>query len=409
VLALEQQIGRLRPAINEGTNNYRDNLLSTKETFRRQQAGFSGMLKSIPEKERVLIDITRQQDIKNEIFGYLLQKREENVIAMAALVGSSQFIVNPSRLGLISPKPMKLYTSFLIGGLAIFALFIFIREKVNNNYQSRSEIEKAIKAPILGEVFENIPKKGDGNSVIMVNPLKTNIIGEQFREIRTNLMYLGVGGENKVLLVTSSIPGEGKTFVSINIAASLASTGKKVALLGFDLRKGKLGELCGVQVNPGICNYLVGQANLAKICQKMDDFNTLDVLPEGLRPPNPAELMLNERMEKLMQELRFHYDYIVIDSPPIGSVTDARILAKYAYATLYIMRHQYSPRSYFSMIREAYTKKRLPNLAIVLNGIKKHSFMGYSYGNGHATGYGYGYGYVDGQRKLTESAKGQKT
>lgn len=409
VLALEQQIGRLRPAINEGTNNYRNNLLSTKETFRRQQAGYSGMLKSIPEKERVLIDITRQQDIKNEIFGYLLQKREENVIAMAALVGSSQFIVNPSRLGLISPKPMMLYTSFLIGGLAIFALFIFIREKINNNYQSRSEIEKAIKAPILGEVFENLPKKGEGNSVVMVNPLKTNIIGEQFREIRTNLMYLGVGGENKVLLVTSSIPGEGKTFVSINIAASLASTGKKVALLGFDLRKGKLGELCGVQVNPGICNYLVGQANLAKICQKMDDFNTLDVLPEGLRPPNPAELMLNERMEKLMQELRFHYDYIVIDSPPIGSVTDARILAKYAYATLYIMRHQYSPRSYFSMIREAYNKKRLPNLAIVLNGIKKHSFMGYSYGNGHATGYGYGYGYVDGQRKLTESAKGQKT
>jgi len=206
-----------------------------------------------------------------------------------------------------------------------------------------------------------------------------------------------------VLLVTSSIPGEGKTFVAINIAASLASTGKKVALLGFDLRKGKLGERCGVPVNPGICNYLVGQANLAKICQKMEDFNTLDVLPEGLRPPIPAELMLNERMEKLMQELKFHYDFIVIDSPPIGSVTDARILAKHAFATLYVMRHQYTPRSYFQMIREAYTRKRLPNLAIVLNGIKKHSFMGYSHGNGHASGYGYGYGYAEGARKVRDA------
>jgi capsular exopolysaccharide synthesis family protein len=286
----------------------------------------------------------------------------------------------------------------------IFALFILIRERINNNYQSRSEVEKAIKAPILGEVFENVFKKGETEGTgVVVNPLKTNIVGEQFREIRTNLMYLGIGGDNKILLVTSSIPGEGKTFVAINIAASLASTGKKVALLGFDLRKGKLGERCGVPVNPGICNYLVGQANLAKICQKMENFNTLDVYPEGLRPPNPAELMLNERMEKLMQELNFHYDFIVIDSPPIGSVTDARILAKHAYATLYVMRHQYTPRSYFQMIREAYTKKRLPNLAIVLNGIKKHSFMGYSHGNGHATGYGYGYGYAEGARKVRES------
>ena len=404
VIALEQQVSRLRPAITEGVSNYRNSLLSTRNMYSQQQSNYTGMLKSVPEKERALIDITRQQSIKNEIFSFLLQKREENVIAMAALVGSSQFIVSPTSMGLISPKPLNLYTTFLLGSIVIFALFILIRERINNNYQSRSEVEKAIKAPILGEVFENTFKKGDSEGTgVVVNPLKTNIVGEQFREIRTNLMYLGIGGDNKVLLVTSSIPGEGKTFVAINIAASLASTGKKVALLGFDLRKGKLGERCGVPVNPGICNYLVGQANLAKICQKMEDFNTLDVLPEGLRPPNPAELMLNERMEKLMQELKFHYDYVVIDSPPIGSVTDARILAKHAFATLYVMRHQYTPRSYFQMIREAYNRKRLPNLAIVLNGIKKHSFMGYSHGNGHASGYGYGYGYAEGARKVRES------
>jgi len=405
IIALRAQIERLKPTINESVNNYRSNLLNTRQVYQRQQSSFSGMLRTVPEKERELIGITRQMEIKNEIFKYLLQKREENVIAMASLVGNSQYIARPSGMGLISPKPLNLYSAFIGGAIAFFVIFILLRERINNSYQSRSEVEKGIRAPILGEVVENTAKKGEKLASIVVNPLRTNIIGEQFREIRTNLMYLGVGGENKILLVTSSMPGEGKTFVAINIAASLATTGKKVALLGFDLRKGKLGERSGVPVNPGICNYLVGQASLAKISYKIDDFATLDVLPEGLRPPNPAELMLNERMEKLMQELKFHYDFVVMDSPPIGSVTDARILAKYAYATLYVIRHQYTPRNYFALIKDVYQRKRLPNLAIVLNGIKKHSFMGYSYGNGHNAGYGYGYGYgyVGGSKNTGES------
>lgn len=410
VLALERQISRLRPAIQEGTNNYRNNLMATRDAFVRQQSSFSGKLRSAPQKERALIDITRQQSIKNEIYSFLLQKREENIISMAGLVGNSQFIRKPAPLGLISPKPLMTYLYFILGSIALFAAFIAIRDLTNNTYQSRSEIETAVQAPILGELIEFPVKKGEENEVVKVNPMKPNIIGEQFREIRTNLMYLGVGGDNKTLLVTSSMPGEGKTTISINIAASLSSTGKKVALLGFDLRKGKLGELCKVPNNPGISNYLVGQASLAKICHRMDGYANLDVYPEGLRPPNPAELMMTERMEKLMQELKFHYDFIVIDSPPVGSVTDARLIANHAYATLYILRHQYTPRSFFPMIRELYVKKRLPNVALVLNGIKKYSFMGYSYGNGHATGYGYGYGYgyIDGERPAGKGRKGEQ-
>jgi tyrosine-protein kinase Etk/Wzc len=410
VLALERQISRLRPAIQEGTNNYRNNLMATKDAFVRQQSGYSGKLRSAPQKEKALIDITRQQSIKNEIYSFLLQKREENIISMAGLVGNSQFIRRPAPQGLISPKPLKTYLYFILGCIALFAGFIALREVSNNTYQSRSEIENSVQAPILGELIEFPVKKGVKDEVVKVNPMKPNIIGEQFREIRTNLMYLGVGGDNKTLLVTSSMPGEGKTTISINMAASLSSTGKKVALLGFDLRKGKLGELCKVPNNPGISNYLVGQASLAKICHRMDGYANLDVYPEGLRPPNPAELMMTERMEKLMQELKFHYDYIVIDSPPVGSVTDARLIANHAYATLYILRHQYTPRSFFPLIRELYLKKRLPNVALVLNGIKKYSFMGYSYGNGHSTGYGYGYGYgyIDTERPSGRGRKGEQ-
>ena len=406
VLALERQISRLKPAIQEGADNYRNNLLSIKDTYRRQMGQYSGKLQSVPQKEKVFLDITRQQSIKNEIYAYLLEKREETVISMAALVGSSQFIRRPGATGLISPKPMLIYSYFLIGSLLLFAAFIALKEFSNNNYHSRDEIENSIKAPILGEIHEKPVEKGMAESRIMVNPMAPSLTGEQFRELRTNLMYLGIGGENKVILVTSSIPGEGKTTIAINIAASLSTTGKKVALLGFDLRKGKIGEICGIQTTAGLSNYLVGQASAAKISGKMEGFPNLDVFPEGVRPPNPAELILNERMEKLIQELKFHYDFIVMDSPPIGSVTDGRLLAMHAYATLYVMRHQYTPRSYFPMIQEVYASRRLPNMSIILNGIKKYSFMGFSYGNGHATGYGYGYGY--GYVDVDRNTKGRK-
>ena len=393
VLALERQISRLRPAIQEGANNYRNNLLSVRESFQKDQNMLIGKIRATPQKERQFIEITRQQSVKNQIYAYLLERREENILEQAALTGNSQFIRKPSSNGLASPIPYIVYLIAVLGSLIFFAIFAAIKEVMNNTYQSRKEVENTVDAPILGELFEQPGKKGDYGPVVMLDAIKPTIIGEQIREIRTNLIYLGMGGDNKVLLVTSSIPGEGKTTLSINIAANMSSTGKKVALLGFDLRKGKLGELCRVPTNPGISNYLVGQTSLAKICHRMDGYPNLDIFPEGLRPPNPAELILNERMEKLMQELKFHYDYIIIDSPPIGSVTDARLLAMHAFATLYVLRHQYTPRSYFPMIRELYQKKRLPNMALVLNGIKKYSFMGYTYGNGHANGYGYGYGY----------------
>jgi tyrosine-protein kinase Etk/Wzc len=410
VLALERQISRLRPAIQEGASNYRNNLLATKSTYQRQQGMYSSKLRATPQKEKAFIDITRQQSIKNNIYSYLLEKREENIISMAGLVGNSQFIMRPSHMGLISPKPFLSYTYFILGAIGVFAAFLALKELTNNTYQSRTEVEKSIQAPILGELMEFTQKKGEEKQIILVNPLKPNIIGEQFREIRTNLMYMGIGGDKKAILVTSSMPGEGKTTISINIAASLSSTGKKVALLAFDLRKGKLGELCKVPTNPGVSNYLVGQASLAKICYRLEGFANLDVYPEGLRPPNPAELILNERMEKLMQELKFHYDYIVIDSPPIGSVTDARLIAMHAYATIYVVRHQFTPRVYFPMIRELYAKKRLPNMSLLLNGIKKYSFMGYSYGNGHSTGYGYGYGYgyLDGEKPNTGKNRSER-
>lgn len=416
VLALQQQIGQLRPAIMEGINNYKNNLQTSRDFYNRKTAGFNSMLKSIPQKEKGLLDITRQQNIKNAVFSYLLQKREESAIAVAATVSNTQFLRRPDAMGLVKPKPVSIYSLFIAASLFLFALFVFIRELMHNKFESRREVERQILAPIVGEVLQFDGEAAiEGSTSVVVGPGSRTVVAEQFREIRTNLRYIGLEGEKKVLLVTSSVPGEGKTFVAINTAVSFSLSNKKVVLLGFDLRKPKLGKELGIENSPGISNYLVGQVDIAEISRKLDGFPNLTVIPSGTIPPNPSELLLHERMQLLMDYLKKEYDVVVIDSPPIGSVTDAKLLAYHADVTLYIMRQLYTARSYFPMIRDAYRERRLPNMSIVLNGIRRRKFMGYSYGSygsygGYGSHYGYGYGYTEepGTGKKKKS-KGKRT
>jgi capsular exopolysaccharide synthesis family protein len=401
VLALQQQIGQLRPAIMEGIDNYKSNLLTSRDFYNRKAAGFNNMLKSIPQKEKGLLDITRQQNIKNAVFSYLLQKREESAIAVAATVSNTQFLRRPDAMGLVKPKPITIYSMFIAGALFLFALFVFIRELLHNKFESRKEVERQVLAPIVGEVLQYDGDTAlEGSTSVVVGPGSRTVVAEQFREIRTNLRYIGLEGEKKVLLVTSSVPGEGKTFVAINTAVSFSLSNKKVVLLGFDLRKPKLAKELGIENSPGISNYMVGQVEIPEICRKLDGFSNLTVIPSGTIPPNPSELLLHERMQLLMDYLKKEYDIVVIDSPPIGSVTDAKLLAYHADVTLYIMRQLYTARSFFPMIRDAYREKRLPNMALVLNGIRRRKFMGYSYGSyggygGYGSHYGYGYGYTE--------------
>lgn len=415
VLALQQQIGQLRPAIMEGINNYKNNLQTSRDFYNRKAAGFNSMLKSIPQKEKGLLDITRQQNIKNAVFSYLLQKREESAIAVAATTSNTQFLRRPDAMGLVKPKPVSIYSIFIAASLFLFALFVFIRELLHNKFESRREVERQLQAPIVGEVLQFDGEAAlDGSESIVVGPGSRTVVAEQFREIRTNLRYIGLEGNKKVLLVTSSAPGEGKTFVAINTAVSFSLSNKKVVLLGFDLRKPKLAKELGIENTPGLSNYLVGQVEIPEICKKLVGFDNLTVIPSGTIPPNPSELLLHERMQVMMEYLKKEFDVVVIDSPPIGSVTDAKLLAYHADVTLYIMRQLYTPRSFFPMIRDAYREKRLPNMALVLNGIRRRKFMGYSYGSyggygGYGSHYGYGYGYTEepgsGKKKKSKRKK----
>jgi capsular exopolysaccharide synthesis family protein len=387
VKVLEEQSKRLRASLSEGLNNVSKNLESSRNFYMNKQAGFNSMLRSIPQKEKSLIDITRQQAIKNAIFSFLLQKREESAIAVAGTVANSQFIRRPLYGGVLKPTGMQ---ALLIGiPLAMFLFFVIItiKEMFRNSLEEKQELEKQVGAPIIGELGLHKAAKGEPESAIVVGDGKQTVEAEQFRDLRTNLNYLGLHKDNKVVLVTSSMPGEGKTYVAINLAISLALTGKKVALLGLDLRRPKISKEVGISPVPGITDYLIGNTKLSDIIKPMPGFNSLFFLPEGSLPPNPAELLMEESMGRLVEELKAQFDYVIFDSPPIGAVTDAKVLATYANTCVYVTRVGKTAKTFFPMIKDVYENKKLPNMGVVINGIKfsKMSRYGQKYGYAYET------------------------
>ncbi len=383
VKVLQERSARLKGYISEGLDNMRKNLETSRNFYMSKQAGFNAMLRGIPQKERGLIDITRQQAIKNGIFSFLLQKREEAAISVAGTVANSQFIRKPMPGGVLKPVALKTNAMALFAALGIFGMLLFIRQLIWDNFEDKKEAEKKIGAPIAGSILFSKKKKNE--STLVVGDGKGSVEAEQFRDLRTNLNYLGLHDENKVLLVTSSQPGEGKTYISFNLAVSMALTGKKVALLGLDFRKPQLSIATGVSNKPGITDYLVGMATYEEIVKPFSDNENVFILPAGSLPPNPTELIMDEKMGELITRLRKDFHFVIFDTPPIGAVTDAKVLAKYANTTLYVMRYGHTNRSFYSMIKDVYVNKKFPNLGLVLNGIKENRLLRYN------QRYGYGY------------------
>lgn len=397
--SLYRQQAQLKPSIIQNVRNLRSNLEAGKLKIAADNERFAGMLSGVPQKEKAFLEVSRQQEIKNNIYTFLLQKREETAVASAAAVSDSRIVDTAEAMPWpISPKkPIAL-------GIAVFAAIaavgglITLRDLMKKEITQRSEIEKATSAPILAEILQD-----DAKEAIVIAEGRRSFVAEQFRTLRTALSYIGVNangtlngnvangsGHRKTLLVTSSISGEGKSFVSVNLAVSLSLVKKRVALLEFDLRKPRISSMLQINREPGITNFLVGQAEIASIVQPVPGNEYLYVLPAGVIPPNPTELILNGQLEKLIANLKSRFDYVIIDTAPVGLVTDARLLAPYADATLYVIRHQVTPKLYLKSINELYHNKELGNLNLVFNGIQPRGAAGY--GN---TGYGYGYGYIE--------------
>lgn len=342
-------------------------------------------VKRLPEEQQELLKIQRKYDLSDNIYNEFLKKRNEAEIVKASNLSDLHFIDPAKDIGggLIGPKTSVNYILALFLGTLVPLLFIFGIFFVNNSIQNTEDISKLTQIPLIGVVGVN---KDSLNLAVFDKP--KSALSEAFRTIRSSLQFLykkqQVSG-SKTLMITSSISGEGKTFCSINIATVFALSEKKTVIIGLDLRKPRLADEFGLKNQIGVVNYLIKQNSLSEIINSTQIPN-LDVILSGPIPPNPSELILSDAMGELITELKQHYDYIILDTPPVGLVSDALELAQYADVTLYIVRQNYTKKDMITLLNTRVQRGELANASIILNGYENKAKYGTAYG------YGYGYG-----------------
>ena len=389
IKALDDQIKTLKGKLIDNIHVLRRSLETTQRNLQSESRRMESMITSIPQKERELIDITRQQEVINQLYIFLLSKREETAISYAATVADSR-IIDSARSASYPVKPNKRLILMMFGfvGLLLPVGVISFMDCCKSTISTKEQLENLLKAPVVGEIL-NVEHT---NKLVLLNNSK-NRQAEQVRTLRTNLEFMRAGGGVKVILVTSGISNEGKSFLCANLGAALASINRKTILLGFDLRKSGLDKIFGIDNDKGLSNYLAGQATLEQVIRATEISEYLDMIPCGRMTPNPQELLLgDELLPRLIERLKAHYDYIVIDTSPVGIMSDALILDRFADITLYIIRQNYTPVSHIKLINELYYTKRLINLGVVVNGIKDEKWNGYGYGYGSYKYYSKYYG-----------------
>jgi tyrosine-protein kinase Etk/Wzc len=378
--SLDSQIKATKESLSENIQNLKRTLSSTQSKLKSTNRQLESQIRTIPSKERALVNITRQQSIKNNLYTYLLEKREETALSYASTVADSRTI-DPPRSGSEPIKPVK-STIFLMFGLLGLVLPIGVlgaRDALNNRISRRSDVEAISQVPILGEIVAS----RNLDALIMVSGQRS-IIAEQIRALRTNLQFLRSNPTgSQVVMFTSSISGEGKSFLSLNLGASLALVDRPTVILEMDLRKPKIHSVLGLPNTIGISNYLIQEATLDDVLQEIPGFPNYHIITCGPIPPNPAELLSSPALEQLFKELRERFAYIIVDSPPIGLVTDAQLIAPFVDATMYMVRHDHTPKAYLRMIDNLYKEHRFQRLNLILNAV----------GGGESYQYGYGYGY----------------
>ncbi len=392
VTPLTSQLDDLQASIKRAMSQARAGLNIQRNSIASQQGKYQGQISNTPEQERILTQIGRQQEVKSGLYLMLLQKREANSISLAATADKGKLIDNPVFAGKVTPKDSIILMIAFGLGLAIPALILFLLAFFRYKIEGHDDVAKLTKLPIIADVAiasDRAKTKAD----IVVHENKNNLMEEIFRSLRTNLQFL-MKEHDKVILMTSTTSGEGKTFIASNVAISFALLGKKVVLVGLDIRKPRLAELFEIDDHHhGITNLLI-KDNIT-----WDDVNkqivnsgvnsNLDLLMAGPVPPNPGELVTRKSLEETMDILKEHYDYIIIDTAPVGLVTDTLALGRIANATVYVCRADYTQKSSFGLINGLAYEKKMPNMSIVLNGVdlskKKY---GYYYGYGKYGKYG---------------------
>ena len=394
VTPLTAQLEDLTKSIKRAMRQAKLGMEIQRNSIAHQAAIYANQIGNSPEQERVLTQIGRQQEVKSGLYLMLLQKREENSISLAATADKGKVIDAPSLVGKVSPKSSIIMLIALVLGLAIPAAILFLIEFFKYKIEGHEDVMKLTMIPIVADIpMASDAAKKEGKADIVVHQNKNNMMEEIFRGLRTNIQFMLKEGE-KVMLFTSSTSGEGKTFVASNISISLALLGKKVVMVGLDIRKPRLAELFQIDNHhKGITNLIVHDHNTWDDIQKQiissGVKNNLDLLMAGPVPPNPGELVTRASLDDIIKQLKEHYDYIILDTAPVGLVNDTLQLGRLANISVYVCRADYTPKASFGMINGLNEEKKLPNMCLVLNAVdlskKKHSFY---YGVGKYGKYG---------------------
>lgn len=347
-------------------------------------------LYQFPEKERQLFGIERQFDLNNEVYTFLLRKRSEAQIQKASNTPDHSILEAARPVGQVSPTVNSDRQKALLIGFLLPALFLLIRQLLNNKIHTTEDIERITKVPVIGHIIHN--NKEDSN---VVDKHPKSIITETFRRIRSRLDYMVGDTPCPIIAVSSSMPGEGKTFTALNLASVFAISGKKTLLVGFDMRKPGLSKVLHFEKHVGLSNYLIGQVRLKDIIQESSPGN-LYVLPSGAIPPNPSELIGSPKAEELFKELKKQFDIILLDTPPMGVVADGYLLARHADSVVFITRQDFTIREVFAHTIQQMQEEGIKNIGVLLNDIQiKKGLLSYNYGYGYGYGNGYGNGYYE--------------
>lgn len=385
---LENQIISLRTAIGDGLRNYQNSLRIKIEELNKKDTEIDSKISTVPKHEREYRIIQRQQQIKEALYLYLLQKREETNIALAVTVANAKVIDYAYSNGkVVAPKKQIIYLVSLLLGLLFPALLIYLMDLLDTKVHSKKDID-LIKLPYIGDIPQSDSKK-----TVVVSKGDNSSIAEAFRLLRTNLDFvLGRNNEKgKTIFITSTLGKEGKSFIALNLAASIAQSGKKVILLGMDFRAPKILKYLELPEREGLTNFISDKdSQLKNYIFQTKSIENLDIIASGTIPPNPAELLMNDRVKELFELVKTEYDYIIVDTAPVGMVTDTLIISPYADAFLFVVRANVLERRQLTIAENCYKEKRLPNMTVLLNGTDTK--------NGYGYGYGYGYGMEEKQK-----------
>ena len=399
LINLDASIAVTRNTVLTTVENVEKGLQITRNSLDLQAGKYQSRINRAPQQERELISITRQQEIKANLYLMLLQKREENAITLAATANNGRIIEEPRRSGLVAPNTLNIYFVALVLGLFFPIMGIYLVRLLRFKIESRVDVERITNVSVIGDVplVDNV--KTDS---VVIKENENGLMEEVFRNVRTNIQYMLQEGQ-KVILFTSTVQGEGKSFNAANLAVSFAFMDRRTVVVGMDIRKPKLNHIFGLSGKlPGMTQFLASPSSvdLLSLCQPTAVSPNLYVLPSGAVPPNPTELVARKSLEQAIDLLKQHFDYVILDTAPIGMVTDTRLIARVADLSVYVCRAGYTHKNDFELINELEQEKKLPNLCVLINGIdmsKRKNGYYYSYGKygkyGYGKKYGYGYGY----------------